>query len=143
MNGRLVAGALVGFTLIFAVGLWWAQTYAWWREVEGLEAVEIGGRAVPVSGYRGLDAGSSPLKLRGCFRLDPAAVDAPPAGDAAPLTTPGWFDCFDAARLGADLEAGRARAVVAARDEPAGLDRIVAVYPDGRAYQWRQVREPE
>lgn len=140
MTGRALVLAFLAFLLLFSAGLWWAQTYAWWQEVEGLETVEIAGAPVAVSDYRGLRGDSSPLKLRGCFTLD-EAPEAPPAEDPAPLTTPGWFDCFDAARLGADLEAGRARALLAERDDPEGFDRVVALYPDGRAYLWRQLRE--
>ncbi|MFN3613474.1 MAG: DUF6446 family protein [Rubrimonas sp.] len=40
--------------------------------------------------------------------------------------------------MGAALERGQARAVVAQQDAP-GVFRIVAVFPDGRAYQWRQI----
>jgi len=140
MTGRALVLGLAGFTAVFAAGLWYAQVHAWWRQVDGLHSVRIAGADVPVSDYRGLDGDSSPLKLRGCFRLDPAAVDAPLAEGAAPLVAPGWFDCFDAAALGAALEAGAARAVEAGRD-PAGFRRVVAFFPDGRAYLWREVLE--
>jgi hypothetical protein len=95
-----------------------------------------------VTGYDGLDGAASPLKLRGCFRLDPAALpDAPVAPKPTPLVGPGWFACFDARALDAALKSGEARALVAASGEPAGFDRILAVFPDGRAYQWRQIAE--
>ena len=140
MKGRSLVLGLALFTAVFAAGLWYAQVYAWWTPVDGLDSVRIAGADVAVRDYRGLDGDSSPLKLRGCFRLDPAAVDAPPAADPAPLVTPGWFDCFDAAALGAALEAGEARAVEAGRD-PEGFRRVVAIFPDGRAFLWREVLE--
>ena len=59
--------------------------------------------------------------------------------EADPLVAPGWFECFDAERIAQDLGAGRARAILAEFNEPYGFDRIVASYPDGRAYQWRQI----
>jgi hypothetical protein len=139
-SGRLLAGGLVAFAAFFGLVLWWFTVFAYYRTVDGLVFVEVSGRPVPVVGYRGIDADSSPLKMRGCFRLDPASLpDAPEAEAPAPLIAPFWFGCFDADAIGADLEAGRARAVVAERDAPPGFVRIVVVYPDGRAYQWRQV----
>jgi hypothetical protein len=132
---------MLGFAALFGAGLWYAQVYAYYDRVDGLSAITAGGRSVPVRDYRGLDGTSSPLKLRGCFTVDPAALAGlPPAPDAVPLSTPGWFHCFDAPALGAALLAGRAQAVRAARDEPPGFDRIIVHFPDGRAYQWRQVR---
>lgn len=144
MGGRAVGAGLVVFALLFGALLWYAQVYAFYERVDGLAAVTVNGQPVPVRDYRGLDGASSPLKLRGCFTVDPAALaDAPPAPRAAPLTTPGWFDCFDAPALGAALARGEARAVLAARDEPQGFDRIIAYFPDGRAYLWREVRDKD
>ena len=94
---------------------------------------------MPIAGYDGIDAATSPLKLRGCFRIDPAAVAAlAPAPQATPLTPPFWFRCFDAGRLTADLASGAARAYDIATDQPEGFDLMLAVYPDGRGYAWRQ-----
>ncbi|WP_093248252.1 DUF6446 family protein [Rubrimonas cliftonensis] len=133
--------ALLAFAALFGAALWYAQVYAWYERDDGRTSVLVGENDTPVSDYRGLAGDSSPLKLRGCFTIDPAALEgAPEAADPAPLVAPKWFDCYDAAALGADLEAGRARAVEAGR-EPQGFRRIVAVYPDGRAFQWREVVE--
>ncbi len=141
MNGRTLMIGLLALAAIFGVGLWYAQVYAYYDRVDGLATVRIGGTDVKVSDYRGIDADTSPLKLRGCFRLDPAAVEAPAAPAPTPLIAPGWFDCFDAGAIGAALERGEARAVVAQADDAPGFDRIVAIFPDGRAYQWRQASE--
>ncbi len=141
-SGTILA---IGFGLVavlFGGALWYAQVHAFYERVTGLAAVTVAGVAVPVTGYEGLDGAASPLKLRGCFRLDPAALaHAPPAAKPTPLVAPGWFACFDAAALDAALAAGEARAVVAASGEPPGFDRIIAVLPDGRAYLWRQIAE--
>ena len=100
-------------------------------------------RAVPVAGYDGIDAASSPLKLRGCFRLDPAAAAAlAPAPDATPLNAPFWFRCFDAGRLTADLAAGAARPTHSPTTRPRASTLMLAVYPDGRGYLWRQLNAP-
>lgn len=140
MSGRIL---IVGLLLIAAAagaGLWYAQVYGYHQRVDGLPSVVIGGAAVPVADYRGLDGDASPLKLRGCFTVDPALVAGPAPRKAAPLIAPGWFDCFDAETIGVALERGEARAVVA-EVAPPGFERIIAVFPDGRAYQWRQVIE--
>jgi hypothetical protein len=141
-NGTVLALGFALVAVLFGAGLWYAQVHAFYERVRGLEAVTVAGAAVAVTGYDGLDGASSPLKLRGCFRLDLSDLpDAPTALNPTPLVAPGWFGCFDAQALDAALRAGEARAVVAAAGEPAGFDRIVAVFPDGRAYQWRQIAE--
>ena len=95
---------------------------------------------MPVADYDGIDAASSPLKLRGCFRIDPAAVAAlAPAADATPLTAPFWFRCFYARALTRDLAAGDAQAYRIEQNAPDGFDLMLAVYPDGRGYLWRQL----
>jgi hypothetical protein len=134
---------LVGMGLalvVFAAALWWFQTRAWYSELTGVETVEVAGRDVPVAGWRGIDAATSPIKLRACFRVDPGALaHAPAAGAPVPLIAPDWFDCFDARALTAALAAGEARAVQAASGEFEATERLIAVYPDGRAYMWRQL----
>jgi hypothetical protein len=136
MSGKVIVVGLLLFAAVFGVALWWAQD-AHYDRVDGLTVVTVAGVDVPVSDYRGLDGDSSPLKLRACFRVNPAAVVGPEALDAVPLATPDWFDCYDPPVISADLREGRARAVVA-ETGAANIRRIVAVYPDGRAFMWRQ-----
>lgn len=140
MSGRLFIYLFLGFTAVFAVALWYFQTRGYLEEITGVDAVTIAGVEHPVADYRGIDADTSPLRLRGCFRLS-GPVEAPEVAEPTPLTTAGWFDCFDVETLTADLETGAARAVLAEFNEPYGFDRVVAIYPDGRAYQWRQMNE--
>lgn len=137
MNGRVVMGGLLGFTAIFAVSLWYAQFYAFYSEYT-TDVVDVQGSPISVTDFAGVDATTSPLKLRACFRLD-AAPDAPPYPRAEPLVAPGWFDCFDAETLTADLAAGRATAYLASTSDFDGVDRVIARYPDGRAFMWRQL----
>lgn len=136
-KGRLVIIALGLFAIIFGVVLWWYQTRGHYVEVSGVDTVRIAGVDVPVTEYEGLDASTSPLKMRGCFKAPP--FDAPPAPDAAPLVAPGWFTCFDAGAIEADLASGAAKAFIAEANNPYGFDRVIAAYPDGRAFQWREV----
>ena len=59
--------------------------------------------------------------------------------DAVPLNAPDWFDCFDAARIGAALEDGSALAFLGTANITYGIDRIVAITDDGRGYAWHQI----
>ena len=56
-----------------------------------------------------------------------------------PLIGPSWFDCFDAGTLTEDLEGGAAAAFLGQRNIKPGVDRVVAVYPDGRGFAWNQL----
>jgi hypothetical protein len=139
-RGRLTVVAILAVAAIFGAALWWFQVYAFYERQSGVGALRVAGEVVPIADYDGIDAATSPLKLRGCFRADPAAfAAAEPAPDATPLVAPSWFDCFDVETLTEDLAAGRARAYALEHDAPAGFDLLVAIYPDGRGYLWRQL----
>jgi hypothetical protein len=134
MTGFLVVVA------VFAAALVYFQFFAFYERSAGLTALEAGGRTIAVAEWEGIDAGTSPLKRRGCFRADPAAfAEFEVALDAEPLVAPFWFRCFDARTIAEDLAAGRAVAHVLERDVPEGFDLMAAVYPDGRVYLWRQL----
>ena len=140
MNGRHLVLGFLALVAVFAAGLVYTQYFAFYERVEGVDALRSGGREIRVADYTGLDAESSPLKLRGCFTLDPAALsDLTPAANATPLTPPPWFRCFDTEALTQDLETGAARAYRLAEDAPEGFDVMLAAYPDGRGYLWRQL----
>ena len=142
MSGRKLVLAFAAFLVVFAAVLAWFQLFAFYERHEGVGAVTINGEVVPVADYDGIDSTSSPLKLRGCFRIDPAMIHgAEPAPDATPLNAPFWFGCFDAGQLSEDLAAGAASAWRIAEDDPDGFDLMLAAYPDGRGYIWRQLNE--
>ena len=142
MSGRLLMSGLVAFAAIFGAALWYFQVYHYYDEVTGLTEIEAFGDPFPVRNYRGIEAASSPLKLRACFEVD---WDYAPSDEyretATPLTAPHWFECFDAEAIARDLADGSAIAILAAKDEPNGIDRYIAQYPDGRAFMWRQLNE--
>lgn len=142
MNGKLMVGGIVAVALAMGAGLWYSQTYAYYEQQDGLKEVYAYGDAFPVSNYRGIDAQTSPLKLRACFTVD---WDYFPSDEfkavAEPLTAPSWFDCFDAETLSRDIQAGNATVILAERNEPFGFSRYIAQYPDGSAFMWRQINE--
>ena len=142
MSGRTLILAFAAFLAVFSAALAWFQFYAFYERQHGIGALVIAGEVVPIADYDGIDSTSSPLKLRGCFRMDPTTVaDLEPAADATPLLAPFWFRCFRAGALTTDIAAGAASAYRIAEDEPAGFDLMLAVYPDGRGYFWRQLNE--
>ena len=86
MSGRRLVLGFLAFLAVFAAALVWTQFFAYYERQQGVGALRIAGRAVPVADYDGIDATSSPLKLRGCFRIDPRRSPAStPAADATPL----------------------------------------------------------
>ena len=147
MSGKLLMSLFLAAAAIFGAAMYYYQVYAYYDEIAGLESIDVQGRAIPVSGYTGIDSDTSPNKLRGCFTADPADfADVPLAEDPEPLLAPRWFGCFDAEAIARDLEAGAAIAYLAGDETPQGaagyeIHRMIAVYPDGRAYLWRHYRE--
>ncbi|MEL6583933.1 MAG: DUF6446 family protein [Pseudomonadota bacterium] len=147
--GRVV---IVGLGLLGAIAggvLYYTANYAWYERVTGLTSLDVRGTSVAISDYDGIDSTTSPLKIRGCLRLDPAELPVmEPAPEATPLVPPPWFDCFDAGTLTEDLAAGRAVAHAIADNTPPeeyhrdfAIITYLAVYPDGRAFLWRQRNE--
>ena len=140
MSGRLLMSLLLGFAAVFGVALYYFQTYAFYERRSDIVSLEVGGEPVPVRDYVGIDSPTSPLKLRACFAADPRAFSAAdPAPDAVRLTPPSWFTCFDARALTESLASGAASAYRLTSDDPRGFDVMVAIYPDGRGFLWRQL----
>lgn len=144
-SGRIIVFVIVGVTLAFGAALWWANTRAYYAP---LEVVEIAVQrpdgalvALDISGAEGIDATTSPLRFRACFSLEDSAPLAEAASyeDPTPLIAPPWFDCFDATQIGEALEAGEGQAYLGQRNISRGVDRVVAIFPDGRGYAWTQL----
>ncbi len=149
MTGRIFVGGFLGLVIVLGAVLFYTQVYAFYDRVEGISQIDLQGQPVPVTDYRGIDASTSPLKIRGCFTVNPEVFAAiPAASDATPLAAPRWFECFDFAALTRDIDSGAAIAYVAGDETPATgstyeILRYVAVYPDGRAFLWRQYNKTE
>lgn len=152
MSGRILASIIVALTVIAGVSIYWLQVYAYYDEVSeeavGLTLVSLATDApepLAVDDFRAIDATSSPLRFRACFT--PLMSDTTlsetytPYPNPTPLTAPRWFDCFDAVEIGEALEAGEAMAFLSQHDIHDGVDRVVAVFPDGRGFAWHQLNE--
>ena len=155
MLGKLVVGFIVISALVAGAAIYYLQEYAYYGPVKAsAPATQIrlqpldGALAEPMlmtSEFEGIDADSSPLRFRGCF-LTPMTLpmltenyliyDHP-----TPLNAPSWFSCFNADQIGEDLESGAAVAFLSEANIHPGIDRVVAIYPDGRAFAWHQLNE--
>ena len=148
MMGRIIIGGMLVFALIVGVAMYYLQVYAFYAPVTAprVQLVNLNTGApedVAYAAFDGIDSDSSPVRYRACFTLDMSLAALTEtyvmADEAVPLLAPRWFDCFDAAQIGADLEAGVALPFLGQKDVTYGIDRLVAVYPDGRAYAWNQI----
>jgi hypothetical protein len=151
VNGKIVAGVLVLSGLAVGAAVWWLQVYAYYGPVEASSAeaqltlVTVDGQAEPLltAGFQGIDADSSPLRFRGCFTTPTSLATLTETfrvyDNPTPLIAPGWFSCFDAGQLTEDLASGAAVAFLSQAGIRPGVDRVIAVYPDGRAYAWQQL----
>lgn len=97
------------------------------------------------SEFRGIDADTSPIRFRACFRVENSLAYLTETyelyDDPVPLRAPGWFDCFDAGAITEALETGEALAFLGQAHVKYGVDRVIAVFPDGRAYAWNQLND--
>lgn len=104
-----------------------------------------GAEIIDAADFKGIDAKTSPLKFKGCFKVSnsiPMMTETYVVyADPTPIKAPLWFTCYRHKRLSADIESGEAVAFLGEANIFYGVDRVVAVYGDGRAYVWHQVNE--
>lgn len=148
--GKLAVSVILLTAVIGGVGLWYTAERAFYEPVAFTPGAEI--RLVPLAGdapepivvadVQGIDAASSPIKFRACFTTPLSLAmltETYRAYDGAvPLVAPSNFPCFDATAIGAALESGEALAFLSEPEIRPGVDRVVAVFADGRAYAWHQ-----
>ncbi len=145
MNGKVIGISVAALAVIGAAGMWYLQVFHYYDRVspDGFALqTESGERSAEATGIEAIDANSSPIRFRACFDT-PLAPDvaAIPYEGAVPLNAPFWFDCFDAAGIGAQLADGSARAFLGQKNVAFGVDRIVAITDDGRGYVWHQLND--
>ena len=139
----LLTGAIAGGLLYYQ------QVYAYYDEVEFTpDAVQMTSltsgepETLLIENFDAIDAISSPLRYRACFTTPISLATLTETyvivDEAEPRVAPSWFDCFDAEQIGADI---RTDAVVfmGVENIQYGIDRVVAVYPDGRGFAWHQI----
>ncbi|KAG1713607.1 Glycine--tRNA ligase beta subunit [Nymphon striatum] len=135
------------------------QNYAGWAELDAdqvgevqLQTIATGELdAIVTENVKGLDTVeegvrlSGDLSFRACFTTPQSLAMLSETyvimDDAEPLTSPGWFDCYDARTVGGALETGEAIAFRGQENISYGVDRVVAVFPDGRGFVWHQLND--
>jgi hypothetical protein len=152
VNGKIVAGFIVIVAALAGAAMYYLQEYAYYtkavfetgKEIE-LTLIESGQQEpILAENLEGIDADSSPLRFRACFHTPMSQAMLTETyqtySGAVPLNAPTWFGCFDAEKIGDALEKGEAIAFLSQSNIAPDIDRVVAVFPDGRAYAWHQVR---
>lgn len=153
MNGKIVGGGIVIAAALAGVGIWYAQIYAFYESAKFQPGAEIA--LTPIIGdapevivadhVEGIDSDSSPLRFRACFHTPHSQAMLTETyrvyDKATPLVAPDWFGCFDAGRITTALETGEAIAFLSVADITRGVDRVVAVFPDGQAFAWHQLND--
>ncbi|VDS09960.1 hypothetical protein PARHAE_03170 [Paracoccus haematequi] len=147
MNGKIIGIGLLAAAVIAGGGMWYLQEYHFYDRLDPsavAPTVMVDGAPLPLAttGVEAIDADSSPLRWRACFRLaEPLPAGAEPFAQPTPLAAPSWFGCFDYAQLTRDLESGAAAAYLSRPEIRPDVDRVIAVYPDGRAFGWHQMND--
>lgn len=146
--GKFVVTLLLGTALAAGVGIWYANHSAYWAPMENvtLRATPVGGAAPEpfgVSDVTAIRSASSPLGFRACFTTtsSPAFMSErfEVLEDAAPTVPPSWFECFDAPEIGEALTNGGALAFLGQENIAYGVNRVIAVLPDGRGFAWHEL----
>jgi len=150
MTGKIAAIAILISALVAGALMYYLQVYGFYREVPDLqvELVSLTSQEpeeIAVRNLKAIDADSSPIRFRACFETDMSLAMATETYEMTeqtdPRNAPGWFDCFDAAALGAEIEAGTALTFLGGKNVHYGVDRIVALTDDGRGYIWHELND--
>ena len=148
--GKFLAVLLVSSAVIAGFSMYYLQVYGFYEEITDGEVrlvsvVSDEPEVIVYDNFEGIDATSSPIRYRACFttELSLSLLTETYVGleNAVPRNAPDWFDCFDAAALGAELEAGTALPFLSQKNVEFGVDRIVAITEDGRGYVWHELNE--
>ncbi|MCF6431375.1 DUF6446 family protein [Leisingera sp. MMG026] len=151
--GKVLALVLILSALAAGGAMYYLQIYGFYDNVELQPGRDVmlmpldGGEPQPVaySDFEAIDAGSSPIRYRACFRTrvspDELAQIFTLTDKLEPRNAPGWFDCFDAAAIGARLADGSAKSFLSVKNISFGVDRVVAVTDDGRGYVWHELNK--
>ncbi len=151
MSGKLLGIMIVASSLIFGAVVYYTQLYAYYEPAAANTELRltnlVTGAPEPViyDSFDGIDSESSPLRFRGCFTTTMSLAMLTETFEVyehpTPLVAPGWFDCFNAEAIGEALENGEAIAFLSEKNIKDGVDRVIAVFPDGRGYVWHQLNE--
>ncbi len=140
MNGKHFIFLFLSGVVVFTAALFYFQNYAYYDSTDRRQNFFLGDKRYKISDYQGIDSESSALKLRECFVIDSLDnFDLSKYEKPTPLTAPFWFKCFNAEKITKDLLDGKASAFLLKKEEFDGIDNVIAIYPDGKSYRWRQL----
>lgn len=148
--GKFLAALIVICAIAAGAGVYYFQVYGYYDEVAETGADVVLTRAdgmeevIEYTEFRAIDSNSSPIRYRACFTtsVQGAALDMyRPYDKGEPREAPVWFDCFDADQIGEALEQGAARVFLSVENIRYGIDRVAAIFPDGRGYVWHQIND--
>lgn len=150
--GQFLAGFTVFSALLAGGAMYYLQVYAFYEEVsaqgEDIRLVSLmSGEPEPIlfENFQAIDGSSSPIRYRACFTTEMRHAMLSETyvafENAEPRNAPGWFDCFDAEAIGAELEAGTALTFLSQKNFAYGVDRVVAITEDGRGYVWHELND--
>ena len=139
----MVAAAIAG------LALYYLQVYGYYHEVdapdEGVLLVSVNSNTsepILTDNFRAIDADSSPIRYRACFETSLSLAMLTEtyvvSDEITPRNAPGWFHCFDAKAIAAEIEEGTALTFLGQKNINYGVDRIVAITSDGRGYVWHE-----
>ncbi|WP_299627318.1 DUF6446 family protein [uncultured Tateyamaria sp.] len=150
MSGKIIGIFIMLSAVIGGIALYYLQVYGFYETVQAEEVQLVSvvtdlPEPIPFTNFEAIDADSSPIRYRACFttELSLALLTETYVGleDATPRNAPGWFDCFDAPAIAAELDAGTALPFLAQKNIEFGVDRIVAITQDGRGYVWHELND--
>ena len=148
--GKFLAVLLLGSAVIAGASMYYLQVYGLYdevqtRDVQLVSVVDDLPETISFDNFQAIDSQSSPIRYRACFTTD---LSIPLLSEtyvglekASPRNAPKWFDCFDAAAIGAELAAGTAVPFLGQKNVHFGVDRIVAITNDGRGYIWHDLND--
>jgi|TARA_B110000967_G_scaffold207821_1_gene258156 hypothetical protein len=148
--GKFLAVLLLGSAVIAGASMYYLQVYGLYdevqtRDVQLVSVVDDLPETISFDNFQAIDSQSSPIRYRACFTTD---LSIPLLSEtyvglekASPRNAPKWFDCFDAAAIGAELAAGTAVPFLGQKNVHFGVDRIVAITDDGRGYIWHDLND--
>jgi len=158
MNGvRIAIVGILGSAIIGGAVMYYQLVFAGYAELDQADVGEIQvinvvtGVPEPLllENAKGIDTVvdgvrlSGAISFRACFDVVQSQAMLTETYDvfdaAVPLNAPSWFECFDAKDIGAKLETGEAIAFMSVPNITYGVDRVIAVLPDGRGFAWHQL----
>lgn len=150
MSGKIVGIVILISALIAGAGLYYLQIYGFYEAVyeEDVQLVSLTSQqpeSIVFDNFQAIDADSSPIRYRACFTTEQSLSFLTESfvlvDEVTPRNAPGWFECFDAATIGEEIEAGTALTFLGAKNVHYGVDRIIAITEDGRGYVWHELND--